>query len=445
MRFDTNLLAETAYSYRRQEVSFGELFEKAAGLKEGIAYTYDTEIVAIQSQTCPQLLPFIVAVWMAGKIPALLHPRFPAAARMKNLEQLNVGSFICGKELRTRVDLVEGHYGQKVGEVANLEFSDSKLASIVFTSGSSGQPKAVAHTFANHYWSALGAHKNTPFERGMSWAASLPMCHVGGLSLFFRSLIRGGAIAFLDDALPFADALSAAKATHLSLVPAQLELLLDSHVDLLRGLDCLLIGGAPMGDVLFQKCVDLEIPVRLTYGMTESASQVATANVLEKNCGKVLDFRGLKINASEILIGGQTLFAGYYEKGLFVKRIGDWFTTGDLGHFDKDGNLLVEGRKDNMFISGGENIQPEEIEDILLTLGLFSQCFVVPVKDEKFGSRPFVFVDKTLSLDRLHLLLEDKLPKFMWPVGIAKLPPKSGLKYSRKDLQDLAVPQKKEV
>lgn len=430
MQFDSSLLDEIAYTEGGQSVSFRALFQEANGLSKVIESEFKgSEFIGIRLKTSPRLLILILSTWMADKVPVLFHPRFPSET---------VGSLIDHVGLKDPVieeaRLKELLSKSKPEKSFQTTFEDSKIASVVFTSGSTGLPKAVAHSFGNHFASALGAHENISFEKGDRWAASLPMCHVGGLSLFFRSLIRGGTISFLDKELSFEDAIVASRATHLSFIPTQLLSLVDSQVSFLRNLKVLLIGGAPMPDFLFEKCVDKKIPIRLTYGMTETASQLATGNLLEKNAGQVLNYRKMTLVDSQIFVGGDVLFQGYIEKGQLQKREGEWFASGDRGRFDVDGNLLVIGRIDNMFISGGENIQPEQIEKAMLDLGLFSEVVVVPISDPKFGYRPFAFVDSLCDLRVLYEGLLEKLPKFMWPVGIQILPEREGLKVSRSAL-----------
>jgi o-succinylbenzoate---CoA ligase len=145
----------------------------------------------------------------------------------------------------------------------------------------------------------------------------------------------------------------------------------------------------------------------------------------------------------EILVRGRTLFAGYIEAGRLVRPLeGGWFRTGDLGEIDEGGSLRVLGRRDNMFISGGENIQPETIERALLRLPGISQAVVVPIGDPEFGRRPVAFVqaeslpDPGLCRDALRVYL----PGYMIPVSIHPLPSASsqGLKPSRSELRMLA-------
>ena len=176
-----------------------------------------------------------------------------------------------------------------------------------------------------------------------------------------------------------------------------------------------------------------KLPVFTTYGLTEMASQVATMPFVaapdkRATSGKVLRHRQLEIAPDgEILVRGATLFAGYVdESGIDPGVDADgWFHTGDLGALDGEGFLTVNGRKDFMFISGGENIHPEEIEKALLALSGIERAAVVPVDDPEFGQRPVAFLKTDGPLpnrDELKRLLSDRIEAFKVPVAVLPWP-----------------------
>ena len=141
------------------------------------------------------------------------------------------------------------------------------------------------------------------------------------------------------------------------------------------------------------------------YGSTEMASQVATAapgaDLPPGASGRVLPHRRLRIHDGDIEVGGETLFAGYLSPdGIKPPPLepGGWFRTGDCGHLDAGGFLTVTGRADGMFLSGGENIHPQEIEEVLGAHPAVAVAVVVPAPDPEFGSRPVAFIDSTRQL-----------------------------------------------
>ena len=251
----------------------------------------------------------------------------------------------------------------------------ARPATVIFTSGSTGAPKAVLHTFGNHYHNALGSNANIALRPGDRWLHSLPLYHVGGLSILFRCLLAGATVALPQHGTPLGEAIAGYGATHVSLVSTQLLRLLRENADL-RELQAVLLGGGPVPVSLVDEAVSRGLPIHTSYGLTEMASQVTTtpqgASLKELHTsGRALPNREVIIPAGgEILVRGETLFAGYVEdKEINCPLDTDgWFHTGDLGELDESGNLRVLGREDNLFVSGGENVQPEEIEEALYRL-----------------------------------------------------------------------------
>ena len=170
------------------------------------------------------------------------------------------------------------------------------------------------------------------------------------------------------------------------------------------------------------------------------ASQVTTtppgaARATLSTAGAVLPHRALRIaEDGEILVRGATLFAGYVDgDALHDPRTADgWYPTGDRGTLDADGHLHVHGRTDHMFVSGGENIHPEEIERALMQLGGITRAVVVPVPDEEFGARPVAFVEaggeavgKAAERERVaawRRKLDEALPRYKRPVRFLPWP-----------------------
>ena len=317
-------------------------------------------------------------------------------------------------------------------------------STIIFTSGSSGKSKAVLHTFGNHYFSALGSNENIPFKSGDKWLLSLPLFHVGGLSIFFRALVGEGTVVIPDENLDLVENINKYNVTHISLVPAQLIKLLENEDSLrsLQKLKCILIGGSSIPSDLIEKSIKYKLSIYTTYGLTEMASQVTTSKSNELpeklfTSGNLLQYRELKTaEDGEILVKGKTLFKGLIENDKLVKPFDSqgWYHTGDLGALDHDNYLTIIGRKDNMFISGGENIYPEEIEQCLMNMNNIEEAVVFDIPNKKYGSRPVAF----LKSENYHLIkrtniikhLTKYLPKFKipdafykWPAQIRSLKP----------------------
>ena len=326
-------------------------------------------------------------------------------------------------------------------------------ATILFTSGSTGKSKAVLHTIGNHYYSAYGANLNMRLRSGSRWLLSLPLYHVGGLGAVYRCLLAGAAIVIEEKKAPLEESLLKHSITHLSLVPIQLKRMLEGSLqpEAKENLKGILLGGAPLPESLIIQALRQKFPVYATYGLSEMTSQVTTcppfATPIQKtSAGRVLKYRTLAIQENgEILVRGKTLFAGYVEGDQLVQPCDEegWFHTGDLGRIDQDEYLHVEGRIDNLFISGGENVQPETIEKALASIDGVEEAVVVPIEDQEFGQRPLAFLrtqDEILpERNRLTLQLEKVLPRYQIPVEYRPWPADllKGLKIDRRAFVEL--------
>lgn len=328
--------------------------------------------------------------------------------------------------------------------------STNNPAVIIFTSGSTSKPKAALLSYGNFYYNALGANQKIKLQTGHRWLLSLPLYHVGGLGILFRAIIGGGAVVIAHKSENIAASIDEYGITHLSLVPTQLNQLLHSgHLEMVEAHPIVLVGGAPVTRKLLDEANSAGLKLFTTYGLTEMASQVTTGKYKGvSKSGKVLRHRQISIAADgEILVKGKTLFQGYVgDNSLELPVDADgWFHTGDIGELDEDGQLIVHGRRDNMFISGGENIYPEEIESWLKTVDGIADALVVGQDDQEFGQRPTAFVkfsaEKKLPDVEIISMLEKQLPRYKIPRAYFDWPENrdiESLKPNRQEFQKLA-------
>ena len=369
----------------------------------------------------------VLAALHRGDTPVLAHPRWPAA--MRDAAFVSAGA---GRTLSPRQQVLLG----------------DDAGTIVFSSGSSGAPKAVLHAWSAHRAAAAGAAAQMPFGPGDRWLLSLPICHVGGLALLARALHRGGAIAMPSPGQSLVDAVVQLAPTHVSVVAAQLRTLLSSPAAcaVLARARTILVGGGPTPTSLFAAALAAGLPVRQTWGLTEMGSQVCTSSAGQPStCGMPLPGRRVRVDDNgELIVAGAGRFAAFVEGDDTMQPFDSdgGYATGDLGAFVDDGaggsGLVIVGRKDFRFISGGENIQPEAVAAALADADV--TVFVVPVEDARFGQRPFAFFDGPGTDDddaiirTLKARAEATLPRFMHPVGYVRLPMLSGTKPRRADL-----------
>jgi O-succinylbenzoic acid--CoA ligase len=235
---------------------------------------------------------------------------------------------------------------------------------VVHTSGTGGAPKPVELTYGNHLWSAFGSGVRIGIDPDDRWLCCLPPHRIGGLSIVLRSAIAGTAIVLERfDPARVAEVVRAERITLVSLVATMLGRLLDSGADLAPP-RCVLLGGGPAVEGLIDRALDGGVALAPTYGLTEAASQVATlppgeARRRPGSAGPPLLPTDVRIaDDGTILVRGPTVAPG-------MAAADGWLRTGDLGRLDEDGHLYVEGRADDVIITGGENVVPDEVEEVL--------------------------------------------------------------------------------
>ncbi|HET9010630.1 MAG TPA: o-succinylbenzoate--CoA ligase [Gemmatimonadaceae bacterium] len=344
--------------------------------------------------------------------------------------------------------------------------ADAVLA-MIYTSGTTGRPKGALLTVGNFWWSAIGSALNLGTHADDRWLVCLPLFHVGGLSILTRAAIYGITAVVHDGFDP--DAVSAAvddeRITVVSVVATMLQRMLDA-----RGgrpwpasLRCVLLGGGPAPRPLLERCASLGVPVVQTYGLTETCSQVATlapgdALLRSGSAGKVLYPNELRVaappgtgasdDAGEILVRGPVVMAGYAGRPEDTARaiVDGWLHTGDIGRLDADGYLYVLDRRDDLIVTGGENVYPAEVEAVLLSHPSIAEVGVVGIGDETWGQRVVAVArlgDATAILDgaSLEALCRSRLAGYKVPrefrLVVEPLPRTASGKLRRGALRDL--------
>ena len=294
------------------------------------------------------------------------------------------------------------------------DFELSDTAAIVYTSGTTGQPKGAELAHGAFLWSAMGSAFLLGNAPGDHWLACLPLQHVGGLAILYRSALTGAAVTVHErfDAKRVAETLDSGEITLVSLVAAMLERVLDARGDRPppRALRCVLLGGGPAPQSLLRRARALGFPVATTYGLTEAASQVATlplerARGREDAVGRPLFCTELRIvgpdgaplppdEPGEITVRGPTLMKGYLGRPDATARAlrDGWLHTGDIGVLDAWGDLRVLDRRSDLIVSGGENVYPAEVEAILREHPAVADTAVAGEPDASYGARVAAWV-----------------------------------------------------
>lgn len=445
---------EKIISYRQWNQYIGELtgWLSSSGVSRGYRVGL-TGIVALPR------LALIFALWRLGAVVAPLSHFTPPEQMREIAANLDLKQIIDSGDIPT-----PGNYPAHPSPTERFRLNGGAIhggddALIIMTSGSIGAGKGVLHSFSTMYYSAWGANINMPVSPGDRWLLSLPLYHVGGLGIPFRCFLGGAAVTIATPGADLAEAIPNYNISHVSLVPTQLQRLLLSPKPRTSSLKAILTGGSSVPADLIRQGLEQAYPLFTSYGSTETASQVSATPPGASprqllSSGKLLPFRELAIAPDgEILLKGRTLFKGYIRNGA-VEPQNDpdgWFHSGDAGYIDEEGFLHVTCRKDNMFISGGENIYPEEIENALLTIPNILRALVVPLPDPLYGQRPAAFIltsprsgshpNASTEPDSPILLLTKKLPRFKIPDTIFQWPDTGNeqeLKPNRRHFKQLA-------
>ncbi|OYD91717.1 2-succinylbenzoate-CoA ligase [Nostoc sp. 'Peltigera membranacea cyanobiont' 213] len=329
------------------------------------------------------------------------------------------------------------------------------------TGGSSGQMKFAIHTWETLTASVQGFTEYFQLKQVNSFCM-LPLYHVSGLMQFIRSFTTGGKLAIQA----FKDVESGKifnikqSEYFISLVPTQLQRLLQNPelTEWLSQFNTVLLGGAPAWNELLEKARFHRIRLAPTYGMTETASQIATLKPDDFLRGKISsgqilphakvtirNQQGEILNSNQIgniTIYAQSLALGYYP---ITRENQDIFQVDDLGFLDAQGHLNIVGRNSDKIITGGENIYPAEIESAIQATQMVADICVIGIPDKHWGEAlTAIYIPKKSDTSALNIqtLLKDKLSKFKIPkywIPQQNLPRNSQGKINRQQLQQIAT------
>ena len=314
---------------------------------------------------------------------------------------------------------------------------------ILFTSGTTGEPKAVVLTAGNVHASATASAFRLGVLPADRWLLCLPTYHMGGLAPIYRSTLYGTTVVLQPfDPTAVSRAIDTYDVSGISLVPTTLRRLLDADAPLAQ-LRFVLVGGARTPPALVERSLDRDVPLFPTYGMTETASQIATARPVDAaedptTVGRPLvcttvsvcdaDGEPLPRGAvGELVVAGPTVTPGYVgDEEATDRAFGPHgFHTGDVGYLASDGQVHVRGRLDDRLVTGGENVHPTEVERVLREHPDVNDVAVVGLDDAEWGQRVSALIvpvaDGTLRADQIELFCGDRLADYKRPrtIGFA--------------------------
>ncbi|MBW1760395.1 MAG: acyl--CoA ligase [Deltaproteobacteria bacterium] len=415
---DCVIADERVWSYadlaKRVRAALGLL--RAQGVEPGdrVALTPDVDVDSIA---------WLYALFELGCPAVLLHPRLTDREC----------AVVLG-EAQPRYRIAEPMPDDASGEetLAFPPVSAERTLAIVYTSGSRGRPRGARLSHRAFIASEAAHAANLGWLPEDRWLLSMPPAHVGGLSILTRSLIARSCVVLSPgtfDPEEVTRVMARHRVTLCSVVPTMLRrmLALEQPAWTPSGeLRAVLVGGAPFSDSLRELAAKRNVPTLATYGCTEACSQITTQTAEQSGrpgSGVPLPGIELQIQEGEIQVRGSVLMDGY----LGQDRSGDpwtsdgWLRTGDFGSLLADGQLLVRGRIDDLIVTGGENVAPQEVEVWLESVSGISSACVFSVPNDEWGQEVVaaIAVDSTrYSADTLRDRLAEELATYKHPKRI---------------------------
>ncbi len=443
---------------------------------------YDTSPVAFLCESSDALVFSVAACWELG-IPFIpLDPKLTQQEIESQLEVLNPSIVLCDSKNIKRVDrlvtfLIDETYLKKGlnFENSNSEYAtpksihESEIFGYFFTSGTTASPKIVPLKRSQMYAAANSSAKNLRPEPNHLWLLCLPLNHIGGISIILRTLIYGTGIYRSDSFNEYAikDLLSVhPKIQAVSLVPTMLDRLLKQpDFNIHKNFKAILLGGGPSTKHSLLNCISKGIPIISSYGMTETCAQIVANSILSplekqtllSSVGKPLAHNRIQIRDEQgntltenksglIWLKGPQVFDGYFNdknNDSFFDKDG-WFKTGDFGRINSAGYLFIENRRTDLIVSGGENINPFEVEETIMTINGILEAAIIGVDDNEWGQKvvAFVTLDDTIPFNsgELKSKLKGKIADFKLPKDVFivdELPKTTTGKIKRQALKNL--------
>jgi O-succinylbenzoic acid--CoA ligase len=408
--------------------------------------------VALFSRNSKEMYFSILALWELGKEIVFLNTHLSAQELRYQLSDAEVMTVITATEYLTaitelhQVRCIEMSCSVVTERQKTTDESSYQLetpASIMYTSGTTGNPKGVVQRFSNHLASALGTQENMKITETDCWLCPVPLFHISGLSIVIRQLVLGCSVRLYSkfDAERITTDLVEGRSTVISVVAVMLQELLEKYPKsgYSETFKAMLLGGGPITPTALEKCEQFGIPVIQSYGMTETCSQVVALGFEDAaakigSSGKPLKGIEIKIvddseqfvpanKVGEILLKGKNIVQNYLngDQWQAIKWTSDgWFKTGDMGYLDDDGYLYLVSRLSELIISGGENIYPTEIEHVLQEVPKVKEVAVVGEPDEKWGAVPVAYIvgESTVTAEEIYNFAQKYLAKFKLPKRI---------------------------
>ena len=461
-----------ALSFKDEQWTFRQLSEEASNIAQKLRWNglQEGDRIALLGRSTPDMVFVIHGCLLAGLEIVMLNSRLSAKEISWQLHDCEATTVIVDDvflDLITELNTEKLTFsaikssGTKTSTFTEM-WDPSRTITIMYTSGTTGFPKGVRQTAGNHTSSALASVLNLGLAEDDIWLCTMPLFHISGFSILARSVLYGMGVRLYEkfDAPSIVEEIQNGTVSRISVVGTGLQRILDQFE--INGsvahpsFKTMLAGGGPVPDDYLRRASLYKLPVLQTYGMTETSSQTATLSsedALRKSgsAGKPLFFNRIKIrNAGQSGDFGEVLVMGPHVTPGYIGHASDrdplengWLPTGDIGYFDKEGYLYIVDRRSDLIISGGENIYPAEIENVLISHPDVIDAGVCGQEHPEWGSVPIAFIvsEERLTVSELEEYCRERLGGYKIPKAfyfVDELPRNASNKLLRRELKEWA-------
>lgn len=459
-----------ALSFHDEQWTFRQLSEKAIDIAEKLRANglNEGDRIALLGRSTPTMVFIIHGCLLAGLEIVMLNSRLSSKEISWQLNDCEASALLVDDEFLDHIKAVSSRKltfsAIQASDQVEFDITETweptKTITIMYTSGTTGFPKGVRQTAENHTSSALSSVLNLGLSEADCWLCTMPLFHISGFSILARSVIYGMGVRLYEkfDAASVVEEIEKGTVTRISVVATGLQRILEQFEKNRSvahpSFQTMLAGGGPVPDDYLRRAAIHQLTVLQTYGMTETSSQTATLSsedALRKSgsAGKPLFFNQIKIRDTkqsgeygEVLIKGPHVTPGYIGHASDKEPLKDgWLPTGDIGYIDEDGYLFIVDRRSDLIISGGENIYPAEIENVLISHPYVIEAGVCGQDDPEWGSVPVAFIvrDERLTVSALEEYCNEQLARYKIPKAfhfVDELPRNASNKLLRRKLKE---------
>ncbi len=426
------------------QLTFSEVYELVIKFEHFLSGKIKKDsYVPLLCENNPGFIVSIFALWQYGATPVVLNHKLTQREITAIIQRYNFSHILLHSGLQNKFSFTN------INQIIFPDFFDydveetkagnyKSTAVVLFTSGSKGEPKGVKLSFENLFHNALSFNYEFKSAAEDKFLASLPFYHIGGFSIITRSVLCGMQIIFPNGLKTenLLTALKVHKPTYISLVPTMLKRLIEKGLTHYEGLKNIFVGGAPSTRNILTDALGKHLPVTLVYGATETSSMIAFKKLKDSNDEynglkpmrnvnlKITDDRKNEMPANtigEIVVSAPQVAQGYLhnKESSAVKFENNSYYTGDAGYIDETGKLFVLGRKDGIIISGGENVNPSEIEEALLLHPGVEDVYVFGEANAEWGEQIVaavkIIANSNITISNLKEYLRTKIASYKIP------------------------------